>query len=95
MPTLTIPDRYADGLAKIMSLSVEQVRAVVLALQRASIGTQKEMTTLLAGALPDLPSDVIKRIAEALRSLYAVRTSMDLSVEDFVSKLVAAIRQND
>lgn len=95
MPTLTIPDRYTDGLAKIMSLSAEQVGAVVLALQHANIGTQREMATLLVGALPDFQPDAIKAIAGALRSLYAVRTSMDLSLEDFVGSLVSAIHQND
>jgi hypothetical protein len=95
LQTINIPERYAGGFAKIKSLLTPEVERVALALDQASIGTRKELARLIAPVLPKSAPEDVKAIVETLQSLYSVRTSMDLSVDQFVESLGSAIKQSE
>jgi len=93
--TITIPERYASGLAKVKNLSESDVQEVVLALERAATGTRKEILSLVSPALPSFSSNDTREIVETLRSLYRAQIGMDVPVEQFVPGLIAAVSQSD
>jgi len=93
MSAITVPEQYAPGLARISSLSPEEVDAVVNALGRASQGTDAELYTLLRPVLGSFDIKALRELIGALRSLYGARTGMDISVDEFVSELIVAIQQ--
>lgn len=95
MQTITIPERYASGLAKVKNLSESDVQEVVLALERAATGTRKEILSLVSPALPSFSSNDTREIVETLRSLYRAQIGMDVPVEQFVPGLIAAVSQSD
>ena len=92
VPELTVPKEYVGGIARIKSLTPEEVDAVVRALERATTGTDPELFSLLHPILPSLKTKELRELIEALRSLYGARTGMDFPAEQFASELIAAIR---
>jgi len=95
LAAIKIPDRYSRGFAKIEALSASDVAKVVVSLGGAKAGTRREMMSLVSAALPDVASEDVKAFVETLQSLYGARTGMDLSIDEFVSSLVSAVKHSD
>ena len=95
MAALTVPQEYLGGITHIMSLSAQDVDAVVSALGNSSTGTEWELFSLLRPALPSLKAAELKELISALHSLYGARTGMDFTAEEFSSELVKAIRNRE
>src|SRR6185437_10102565 len=70
MPTLTVPKEYASGLSRIVDLSPEESKRIANALQKAKTSNLRELTELVALAVPELPIREAREIVETLRSLY-------------------------
>ena len=83
MPGLTIPDEYVAGLTKIVGLSPEDGQRTALALANAKSAKSRELTELVAAALPAVSIRDAREIVETLRSLYRARISHEVSVEEF------------
>ena len=94
MPTLTVPKEYASGLSRIVDLSPEESKRIANALQKAKTSNLRELTELVALAVPELPIREAREIVETLRSLYGARTSMDVTVDVFVKEVLKAALQN-
>jgi hypothetical protein len=93
MPTLTIPEEHTGGLARIMSLSLEESHHVVDALGRAKTVNLRDLTALVATNLPTLALNEVREIVQTLLSLYSARTAMDMTVDSFVTDLITAAKQ--
>lgn len=91
MPTLTIPEEHASGLSKIMELSPDDSDHVASALRKAQSIKLGELTALVLAVLPSLAVTDVREIVATLLSLYAARTSMDMTVDTFVEELISAV----
>ena len=90
MPAITVPDEHASGLSRIMGLSTDDSRRVVVALENAKSIDRKELSALVRTALPFLKPEESREIVGTLLSLYSARTGMDMTVDSFVSELLTA-----
>ncbi|MDQ2947977.1 MAG: hypothetical protein M3Y27_18925 [Acidobacteriota bacterium] len=95
MPTLTIPQEHAEGLSKIMDLSPDDSEQILGALANAKSTNVQQLTRLVSASLPSLPVTDARAIVGTLISLYAVRTSQDMSVDSFVEELIKASLRQD
>jgi hypothetical protein len=93
VPAITIPEEHVSGLARILALSPDDIRRVVPALGNAKSVSLRELTELVSTALPRVGLKESREIVQTLLSLYSVRTGMDLSVDQFISELLAAAKQ--
>lgn len=101
MAKLTIPDRYRAGVSAIRHLD----KASVLAIRKALDWGGRQKTDLSAvesspgdmaiSAVTSAPTviapDLKESIADALTELYGVRSSRDVSVEEFADELSDAL----
>jgi hypothetical protein len=95
MPDLTIPEQHASGFARIMGLSSEESEQVERALSLAKSINIKELTEIIAVALPSLTREGAREIVGTLLSLYSARTGMDVTVDVFVTALLEAAPPTD
>jgi hypothetical protein len=92
MPRITIPQEQSKGLSNIMALSVEDSALIAGALSNAKSINVIELSALVQAAVPSLKPAEARGIVGALLSLYSARTSMDMSVESFVTDLLIAAK---
>ncbi len=91
---LTIPAEHLDGLSLILRLNPEEETAIKRALGRATSPRTKHLMDLLLLALPTLAVKNARQIAATLRSMYNVRTSLDLTVDAFTTELLEAAKKH-
>lgn len=86
MPTLEIPERYLDGINKLLRLDDKSIEEIRLNLERESqsSGGSIKIGSVIARSVSD------SRIAEALTSLYVVKSSREVSAEEFAEAVCAA-----
>jgi hypothetical protein len=92
MPNITVPEEHAAGLSRIMALSVDDSRSIATALEKAKSLNVRELTTLVGAALPALTHEESREIVATLLSLYSARTRNDITVDSFVTDLLAAAK---
>jgi hypothetical protein len=73
-----------------MALSTDDSRHVVAALEKATSLNVKDLSSLVAAAVPSLKSKDSREIVGTLLSLYSARTGMDMPVDLFVTELLTA-----
>lgn len=100
MGKLTIPERFRAGVSAIRSLSEQETRAIKESLdlgaqQSQSLEARKDeivVTAVASASGPDRSSD-LKLIAEALTALYSVRSSREMSIEEFANDVAEALEE--
>jgi len=92
VPIITVPAEHADGLARIMAPSVDDSVLVAAALEKGKSINLRELSSLVNAALPSLNAKQAREIVGTLLSLYSARTGMDMSVDSFVTDLLAAAK---
>ena len=92
MPNITVPEEHAAGLSRIMGLSVDDSHLIAAALENAKSLNLRELTTLVGSALPALTPKESREIVATLLSLYTARTGNDITVDSFVTDLLAAAK---
>lgn len=95
MITLKIPDRYIPGVVKLKDLPDGDVDKIVASLSNAVSGSPREMARMVSTAVDSISTREAKAIADTLRSLYVLRTGMELTIESLVEALTQAINQSD
>ena len=93
MPAITIPKEHSDGLAKILSLSLDESHSIVNALGTAKSQNMMEIAPLIQKAVPSLTPKESWEIGETLTSLYSARTGLDVTVDNFVKDLIVAAKR--
>lgn len=100
MPKLTIPERYQAGVSKIRHLDMDTVTAIRAALDGAVAVRQREEervrpADVAAAAISTISSEKrkveFKEISAALVSMYRAKSARDISVDEFVEEVAAAL----
>jgi hypothetical protein len=100
LANLTIPDRYQEGVAAIRKLNLDIVQAIRKALDRAvgpSDTTEDRIKPAIAAAAAmesvaqTSPETNFRKIAEALASMYAVRSTYEFSLPQFIDEVADAL----
>src|SRR2546426_11678873 len=87
-----IPEPYRHGLAKIKTLSIETVIAIVEALEKAApTSTPKELASISEQA-GGLTHEEATNIISSLRSLLIFRAMAECTVSDLVKMLISAMQ---
>jgi hypothetical protein len=98
MPHLTIPDEYAAGLAQLITLSDEAVQELTSALAESQssldIKAADAGTSLISSKVSSIPTRDLRRVLASLLSLYSVRASSDVSIEEFLDDIVLAMKRS-
>lgn len=103
---LNIPERYRAGVAMIRELDTESVQEIRRALdsvlaQRtidegpASGRNIEESVTSAVTTVPKMSKSDIRKIVEALISLYGVKSSREFPLEEFVEEISDALESLD
>lgn len=95
MSALTIPKEHERGITVIKSLSDSDVSQISDVLKKSSPARDPtDIVSALRSVLQRYPEDDIKKLADAIYSLYFFRSHSDVSVERFVSDLSEAIKES-
>jgi hypothetical protein len=95
MAQLRIPEEYAPGLAKIVSLPDEVIEGLTSALAESPPSLDvKAVTSFISTRLPAISSKDLGRILVALLSLYSVRAVSETGTEEFVEDVSRAMKRS-
>jgi hypothetical protein len=91
--TLSIPERYQEGVSKIRDLDMEHVRQLKTILDRPGLTEAAEAatSTALQTVLPKSAPGDDKKIAEALIAMYLVKSSQDIDLGEFAEHIADAL----
>jgi hypothetical protein len=102
MAKLNVPERYRAGVSAIRALDEQSVQAIRAALDgtgrresedsTTSLGTPNDLAISALATVPTLRSVDVKRIAEAIAALHGVRSSRDVSNEEFAEDVCDAMQ---
>ena len=93
MPNLTVPEEHIDGLRYILGLSAEDSKRISVALESATTTGLRDLTELIAIAIPDIEIRKAREIVTVLRSLYIARNALEITVDTFVDEILKAASQ--
>ena len=93
MPSLTVPEQYANGLEHILTLSPETGKKIAEELEKAQTTDTRELMEHVVLVAPEVSIRHAREFVNTLRSLYVARTSMELNVDSFVREIIRAARQ--
>jgi len=86
-----IPDRYQEGLAKMIALTPEEVRSIAAALAKAPVNSREDQIAAVERVTQPKTADA-EAIITSLYSLYKVKAGAESSVAEFVPILIAAMQ---
>lgn len=96
LPELVIPERYRDGMAKIIGLEDEAFQELLRVLKEEPPAIDYlQLSSRIAAKVSTDSSEDIEDIMQTLDSLYAARTSFALPVDDFAEALRRAVEESD
>ena len=92
---LSIPREYIPAIGEILKLSDASIEELVNALSSVTICAEaKEMAEKITGLIPDIPSQNLTDIIDALYSLYHVREFSEVTPSRFLIDLIETLRRN-
>lgn len=106
MARLTIPERHRAGVALIRQLDADSVRAIRLALDSvlaertldegspSERGTE-DLVASMVTTVPRMAKSDLRKIADALISLYAAKAVREIALEEFVERISDALESLD
>jgi hypothetical protein len=95
VPELTIPKEYERGITVIKSLSDSDVGRILDVLKDKGPGAEPtDIVSEIRPTLPQLSDNDLKEFVDTLYSLYFLRASADVTVDQFVNDLAGAIRES-
>jgi hypothetical protein len=91
MPNLTIPDRHKEGVIKLQNLDEGVIDILRAAIKKASSLPGPDRASSIITLASEANVEEPALIAETIDALYAVKSTKDVSVEEFVRDVCDAI----